>query len=109
MSRTLPRARSFSPGKSVCEMTALICGEDTECFSSLEAGILAQRDRMSTPKNSFFSAMIGEHVRPETSRLPFEVQLKDLAVENDSALGGVARGFRCRRCGGFFPLHGNQL
>jgi hypothetical protein len=31
-------------------MMALICGEDTECFSSLEAGILAQEVRMSTPK-----------------------------------------------------------
>jgi hypothetical protein len=34
-------------------MMALICGEDMECFSSLEAGILAQHLRMSTPKKVF--------------------------------------------------------
>jgi hypothetical protein len=45
-------------------MMVLICGEDTVCFSSLEAGILAQQLRMSTPKKVFsgiiYSAAFGK-------------------------------------------------
>jgi hypothetical protein len=35
MSRTLPRPRSLSPGKSVCEITVVIWGEATELFLDL--------------------------------------------------------------------------
>src|SRR5579862_5177168 len=38
MSRTLPRPRSFKPGKSVCEITALIWGVATGNFSSVKQG-----------------------------------------------------------------------
>src|ERR1700728_1936841 len=69
MSRTLPRPRSLSPGKSVCEIMALICGEDTGCFSSLEAGILAQELRMSTPKKfGIRSVPVIRRIRRETLR-----------------------------------------
>src|ERR1700685_2890752 len=85
MSRTLPRPRSFSPGKSVCEMMALICGEDMECFSSLEAGILAQHVRMSTLKESFCGDYLGSGLRASiVVQLPRTLHLHSNRIRFDT-------------------------
>src|ERR1700730_2290201 len=108
MSRTLPRPRSFSPGKSVCEIMALICGEGTECFSSLEAGILAQQVRMSTSKKLFSGITYHKDGRLMHKDLK-KASGERVHSSHPLDLCGVAGGFR-RGCRGlFFPLDRNQF
>jgi hypothetical protein len=98
MSRTLPRPRSVSPGKFVCETTAFIFGEATEFLPSVwEAGILAQGGKLSTSnrvngKSKWLAKSPGRIVRTypvfvTTSAFQsghsFSVQRKSVQIKRD--------------------------